>query len=214
MKASFEALLALSEPVLAAIRIARSPEVRPETARALLDEVVRTLRSEAARERVPTRDIDDVLYALAAYADEVMLTRVGSREAWLPRLLQMALFGENTAGEGFFTRLDAIRRDPTRGSVLLVYWVVLSLGFRGRLASRDAARLELVESVHLDLLRAGAESESPLAPHAVPARLRRASTLDPRWALAVGFGACVLAIACWALFALDLWAHTGRTLGV
>ena len=214
MKPSFEALLALSEPVLAAIRIARSPEVRPEAARALFDEVVRTLRSEAERSRVPTRDVDDVLYALAAYADEVMLARAGSRDAWLPRLLQLALFGENTAGEGFFTRLDGIRRDPTRGSVLLVYWVVLSLGFRGRFAARDAARLELVELVHLDVVRAGAETESPLAPHAIPARLRRASSVDPRWALAIGLGACVMTVACWALFALDLWAHAGRALGV
>jgi type IV/VI secretion system ImpK/VasF family protein len=209
----FENLLALAEPLLVSIRVIAQPDVRPEAARALLDEQFRSLKSAAQRARVAAKDTDDVVYALAAHADEVMLARPATREAWLPRLVQLALFGENTAGDGFFTRLDAIRRDPSRGNVLLVYYVVLSLGFRGRYAGRDAARLELVENVHLDLLRAGADTDVALAPNALPARRRRGELVDPRWALAAGVSVGVLAIGAWLAFALDLWAHAGRALG-
>lgn len=209
----FERWLALSEPVLAAIRIVASPDVRPEAARTLLDERFRAFRAAASHDRLPTRDADDVAYALAAHADEVMLARAGAREAWLPRLMQLALFGENNAGDGFFVRLDGIRRDPSRGDVLLVYFVLLSLGFRGRHAGRDVARLELIENVWVDVVRAGAETERSLAPRAIPARHRRGPSADPRWALAAGLAASVLTTLTWLLFALDLWAHGAASLG-
>lgn len=214
MQRPFETMLALAEPLLVAIRVASSPDVRPEAARALFDERIRALRTDAERARIAAKDVDDTLYALAAYADEVMLARAATREAWLPRLLQLALFGENTAGTGFFTRLDALRRDPTRGETLLVYYAVLALGFRGRYASEDAARLELIENVHLDLLRAGAETEVPLAPSAIPARSRLGPSVDSRWALAAGALAGAVAAGTWAVFALELWVHAGRALGV
>jgi type VI secretion system protein ImpK len=213
VKPPIERWLPLVEPVLAAARIASGPDVRPEAARALLEDRFRVLRAAAQRERLPTRDTDDVVYALAAHADELMLARPGLREAWLPRLLQLAFFGENTAGEGFFVRLDPIRRDASRADVLFVYWLVLSLGLKGRYATREAARLELVESVHLDLLRAGGETDVALAPHALPARSEPRARLDPRWALALGALACVLAVLTWGALALELAVHTGRALG-
>ncbi len=209
----FEILLALAEPVLAAIRIASSPDVHPEAARTLLDGQFRDLRATAERLRLPAKDVDDVVYALAAYADEVMLARPGTREAWLPRLIQLALFGENTAGDGFFVRLEALRRDGSRGPALLVYDVVLSLGFRGRYAGRDAERLALIESVHLDLVRAGADTERVLAPHAMPKRPRGRTSFDSRWALAIAALTCVLAVSAWAVLALDLSMHAATVLG-
>lgn len=210
---SLEVFVALAEPMLAAIRIAQRPEVRPEAARALFDEQLRALRTEAERQRLPLAHVDDVVYALAAHADEAMIARPGTREAWLPRLLQLALFGENSAGDGFFVRLDGVRRDPSRARVLAVYYVVLALGFRGRYAGRDQARLELVEEVHLDLVRAGAATELPLAPAALPKRGKVAPALDGRWALALGAGAVLLGAAGWALLALELTFHTSSALG-
>ena len=212
MSDTFERMLALAEPTLAATRVAAGSDVRPEAARSLLEDRLQVLRAEAERARIAAKDVDDVVYALAAYADEVMLARARTREAWLPRLLQLALFGENAAGEGFFVRLDAIRRDPSRGHVLYVYAVVLALGFRGRYAAEDAARLELAQSIHLDLGRAGAETEGLLCPNAIPLRSQAEAPLDPRWALATGLAACVLAAVTWALFALDLWVHAGVVL--
>lgn len=208
-----EVFLALSEPMLAAVRIAQRAEVRPEAARALFDEQLRALRTAAERQRLPLAHVDDVVYALAAYADEAMIARPGTREAWLPRLLQLSLFGENSAGDGFFVRLDGVRRDASRARVLVVYYVVLALGFRGRYAGRDAARLELIEDVHLDLVRAGAATELALAPRALPERARRKPSFDARWALAIGAGTCLLGAATWALLALELAVHTASAIG-
>ena len=213
MTEPIESLLALAEPTLAAIRIASTSDARPEAARTLLEGEIRALRAAAERAHVAAADIDDVAYALVAFADEAMVARPATRSAWLSRLLQLALFGENTAGDGFFTRLEMIRRDPSRARVLLVYFVVLALGFRGRYASRDTTRTELIESVHLDLIRAGLETERLLAPRAIPARTRAVTKVDARWVLAAGVLACVLAVGVWALFALDLAVRAGTSLG-
>jgi type VI secretion system protein ImpK len=213
MNEPLESILALAEPLLAAIRVVGGPEIRPDAARTLLDEQIRTFRAGAERARVSNADANDALYALAALADEIMLARPAARTAWLSRMLQLALFAENSAGDGFFVRLEAIRRDPSRARVLVVYYVVLALGFRGRYAGRDAARLELVESVHLDLVRAGVDADAPLAPRAIPPRARMAAAIDGRWVLAAAALACALAVGTWMLFALDLAVRVGGVLG-
>ena len=210
-----ERMLPFVEPVLAAIRTVQDPAMSVPSARALLVERIRAMRSAAERGGLPTRDVDDAAYALVALADEVMLRRPGSRDAWLEGLLQLALFGENTAGEGVFARLARLRREPTRARVLLVYDLVLALGFRGRFAgSGEAARLELMEGVRADLVRFGAATEAPLSPSA---RLARPATRRPDHAvlvLATGVGALVLACGIWLAFALDLVVHLARVLPV
>lgn len=205
--------LARIEPALAAIRILSEADVRAEAARALLDDVIDALRADAERARVPSADVDDVVYALAAYADETLLARPALRDAWLPRMLQLARFAENTAGIGFYVRLERLRSDPARRAVLAVYHLVLCLGFRGKYGLADEARrAELVENVHLDLLRYGAETEVELAPAAVPARGRVSSARPERWLLVLGVSGVVLASMLWVVFALDLLVRAGTSL--
>jgi type VI secretion system protein ImpK len=208
------AWLARIEPTLAAIRTLAEADVRAEPARALLDDVLGALRADADRARTPSADTDDVIYALAAFADETLLARPALREAWLPRMLQLARFGENTAGIGFYVRLERLRSDPSRAAALAVYHLVLCLGFRGQYGLADETRrAELVESVHLDLLRYGASGEVPLAPDAVPARGVASASRPERWLLVAGVGSVVLGCALWALFALDLVVRAATALG-
>jgi type VI secretion system protein ImpK len=205
MNPNVERLLPLVEPVLGAIRILRDAEVRPEAARTLLLELVRTLRAAGEKANISAKDLDDATYALVALADEALLARPDLREAWLSALLQMTLFRENTAGTGFYTRLEELRRDPTRADVLLVYYLVLSLGFRGRFKAEDELRrLELLECVHLDLLRAGAASEAALAPSARRPRTSITRRLEGRVALACGAASLLLAMGLWVVLELDL----------
>ena len=200
-----ERLLPLVEPVFSAIRVLRDTDLPPEGARALLLELLRALRTSGERSGVSAKDLDDVTYALVALADEAMLARPAMREAWLSALLQMTLFRENTAGTGFYARLEELRRDPTRADVLLVYSLVLSLGFRGRFKTDDEMRrLELLECVHLDLLRAGASSEAPLAPDAPRPRAPIARRLEGPVLLAFGAASILLSVGLWVVFALDL----------
>ena len=181
MEPNVERLLPLTLPVFSAIRVLATAETGPENARALLLELVRALRTAGEKTGASAKDLDDVIYALVAHADEVMLARPGSKEAWLSALLQMTLFRENTAGTGFYARLEELRRDPTRADVLLIYHLVLALGFRGRFKPEDELRrLELLECVHLDLLRAGAAGETALAPAARRPRTSIARRLEGR----------------------------------
>lgn len=103
----------------------------PELQRELsvsLEEAVLAMRALQFAEQ----DIQDTLYALVAHADEVALTSSDAlRRAWLSLPLQRSFFGENNAGENFFFRLDAIRRDPQRRHVSFAYYLCLLLGFQG-----------------------------------------------------------------------------------
>jgi type VI secretion system protein ImpK len=205
METHVERLLPLALPVLGAIRVLRTADARPESARTLLLELVRTLRASGEKMGVSARDLDDVIYALVAHADEVMLARPGPKDAWLSALLQMTLFRENTAGTGFYTRVEELRRDPTRADVLLVYHLVMALGFRGRFEKEDELRrLELIECVHLDLLRAGAAGETALSPAARRPRTSIARRLEGRVVLACGAVSVLLATGVWVAFELDL----------
>src|SRR5262245_29366428 len=86
----------------------------------------------AARMGFSQQDADDIRYALVALTDETMLQKGGAlREFWLPRMLQLRYFNENSAGEAFFTRLESLRRDPSRADVLRAYYLCLLFGFRG-----------------------------------------------------------------------------------
>ena len=105
-----------------------------------------------------------------------MLQKGGAlRDFWMPRLLQMRYFNENVAGEAFFERLAAIRRDPTRSDVLRVYYLCLLFGFRGKYRVRGG-ELEL-----LDIIDARAQRADPRAadPDRARAVAERAAQYEP-----------------------------------
>jgi len=125
-------------------------------------------REQAIQLGVAQNDADDITYALVALADEVAIARTPLRDAWLPHMLQIQLFQENNAGEGFFQRLEAAAHSPGRLEVLAVYYVCLLFGFRGRysISGAEIELQELVDSVRLALTRGGMLSETELSPHA------------------------------------------------
>src|SRR6476619_6489474 len=105
---------------------------------------------------VPQADVDDIRSALAGLVDELVLSKGGPlREFWLTRLLQFRYFGENIAGDAFFERLTALRRDPTRTDVLRVYYLCLMFGFRGRFRVRggELELLDIIDGVRNELVR-------------------------------------------------------------
>jgi len=79
---------------------------------------------------VPTPDIDDARYALAAYLDEVIqYSDWPGKQEWAARPLQAQLFGESRAGARFFDRLREVRRRSS--PALEIYYDCLVLGFMG-----------------------------------------------------------------------------------
>ncbi|MBJ7310791.1 type IVB secretion system protein IcmH/DotU [Rugamonas sp. CCM 8940] len=88
-------------------------------------------------------DIEAAKYAYCAALDEVILSSTFPiRPTWERRPLQLALFGEQLAGQHFFDRLEALRgKGGVRVQALQVFHMCLLMGFRGRFALDDSDKL-------------------------------------------------------------------------
>lgn len=82
-------------------------------------------------------------YAFCALLDEIILTsELAIRDEWERMPLQLRLFGEHLAGEGFFNRLEQLRLDPAANiEALEVFYTCLLLGFQGRYLLEGEERL-------------------------------------------------------------------------
>ena len=137
---------------------------------ALLEEMER--RGTAAG--IAKRDLDDARYAIVAFLDEQLFrAQWAGRQQWMLEPLQLVYFNENTAGEGFFTRLDALERDAGRAPVLELYYLCLALGFQGKYAVRSGEGLgAILEKLSTRLARSLSLGEA-LSPHGLPAETGR-----------------------------------------
>lgn len=93
----------------------------------------------------PLEAIQDSKYAFCAVLDEIILSSdFGVREAWERNPLQLRLFGEHLAGEGFFDRLERLRLEPLKYiETIEVFHTCLILGFQGKYLLEGEARLGL-----------------------------------------------------------------------
>jgi type VI secretion system protein ImpK len=122
------------------------------------------LRARLEEAGLPPEDVTDAYYALVAYVDETMQADQGPlKDFWQAHLLQLELFGETRAGEGFYDRLTRAQEDR-RLSVLRVYYLCLLFGFHGIYAHHgELERENLMESVR-ESLGVAPEDSAPLAP--------------------------------------------------
>lgn len=103
---------------------------------------------EARKLHLPGDDIDAAKYAYCAALDEIILgTKLPMRAAWERRPLQLALFGDQLAGEHFFDRLEELRsKGGVRLLSLQVFHMCLLLGFRGRHALDASDKLNYLSA--------------------------------------------------------------------
>jgi type VI secretion system protein ImpK len=124
-----------------------SPELVHSKLRGLIDAMLQ----QGAQLAMPDRDVQDIAYALVALADERALAMSEAmHQFWMANTLQLRYFHENVAGDGFFSRLDGLRKDLRRLEVLEVYYLCLLFGFQGKFAIRGGD-IELANLI--DLLR-------------------------------------------------------------
>lgn len=155
-------------------------------------------------------DVHEAKFAFCALIDEIVLRSVPKlRDDWERYPLQLQFFGEQLAGEQFFSRLEVIRRaGVARVQVLEVYHLCLLLGFQGRYLLEGSEKLAYLtarlgdEIVHLKGRRA------PFAPHwAPPERIVHALKHQvPMWVLA-----SVFALLGLAAFIGLRWSLGGQT---
>lgn len=127
------------------------PRLVYERMRAFLE----AANKRAAEAGYAESELRQIGYALAALADEVAMAHDGPlRSHWSQQSLQLALYGDNVAGERFFEELERAREVP-RVDVLRTYYLCLLFGFRGRYAVRggEAGLAEVLDGVRAQLAR-------------------------------------------------------------
>ena len=144
--------------------------------------------------------IDEALYAIVALIDETVLSSPGAcRDYWFARPVQLDLFGDNIAGEEFFSKLQKLSAEPVRKrDVLEVYYLCLSLGFEGKYRIfNPEERGEIIEEIGRKLRKTRMKTASGISPHGtrndyLPAGARTSHGGFPLWAGAlVAAGICV-----------------------
>lgn len=161
--------------------------------------------------------VNEVLYAMAALADEVFIHLDWSgASSWRHHLLESALFDTHEAGEEIFRRIDHLiqhgDRNQRYAEVALVYLLMLALGFQGRYRGGSDAR-DVLDEKRRSLYRflSGHTPEVEEAPRlsppaygstVAPGGPRRKMPYLRRWVFTLG-GVILL----WLLVGHALWMH-------
>lgn len=122
----------------------------PEHLRTRLEHLFHIAEEQTRSKGISTDAHLQAKYAVAAYIDEMIISsRWQHCEQWAARPLQYDFFSEYVAGEGFFKRLDIIRRAfPVNPDLLEVFALCLILGFEGQYRLHERERLRgLIEDV-------------------------------------------------------------------
>ena len=126
------------------------------------------LEQRAKELGVHADDVDAARYAFCAAVDEIILRSPYSiRAAWEARPLQLRMFGDQLAGEHFFTRLEALRaRGSAHVQALEVFHMCLLLGFQGRYALDGEDKLKYLAARLGDEIARMRGKSRGFAPHA------------------------------------------------
>lgn len=183
---------------LARLRDAEDVTAPPATVQQRLRGYIDEARAKGRQFGISDRDLGDIIYALVALTDEVALSKPEPlRGHWIGSALQMQYFNENTAGEGFFARLQALRGDRRRADVLRVYYLCLLFGFQGQYSIKggEAELLRLLEGLRTDV-EAEAEIPADLSPAGLPPDepLSRGSSRNVLLYIALGVFAAAIAV--------------------
>jgi len=116
---------------------------------------------------VSPEDLHLAKFAFCATADEIVLrSQFKIRDQWERRPLQLALFGEQLAGETFFTKLEGLRAQGSQHiQVLEVYHMCLLLGFQGKYMIEGTEKLKYLTARLGDEIANMKGKRAVFAPH-------------------------------------------------
>jgi type VI secretion system protein ImpK len=147
--------------------------------------------------RVAPPDLANIMFALTASLDESISQSSWNRKAeWVAAPLCFDRFNRLDGGEEFFARLAAVQSTkPMSSDVLQIYFLCLTLGFKGRYLLRsDEDRHELVSEVGSMVRNSADQPATALGPHGMPGELIAEIVREiPVWVFAVtGLGLAAL----------------------
>jgi len=105
----------------------------------LLDE----MKASLVAQELPVVAVDDAMFAIAAFIDELAMSLPDLRPLWAVSPLQSTRWMTNNAGVEVFERLGRVRQGPK--TVLATYVAVLGVGFMGRFGLPGADRYALAQ---------------------------------------------------------------------
>lgn len=105
------------------------------------------LKKIATKQHIDNSHIDHCIYALSAFVDELVLSSTWpARLQWMVKPVQLELFNEHLAGEGFYQRLGNLRQNGERNQQLLtIYYICIELGFEGMYRRLGLERLHALK---------------------------------------------------------------------
>jgi type VI secretion system protein ImpK len=206
-----------SEWLILLLTLRRATELNdPAGLRASLLEQKARLEQAAREHGMSAADVESAAFSLIAFSDEsVLRSKGGARDAWISRPLQLELFGQNVAGEEFFTRLERLRRERQhRIEALEVAYACLAFGFLGKYGLSGPEKIQaLIAEVEGDIAAVRGTTRPALAPNAVrrdPLEEGAASGI-PVWLSVAVFVPALLLV--WIILGLIANVHAGRVAG-
>jgi type VI secretion system protein ImpK len=146
-------LALLYEGILTAIvrvQTSRQQVQDPESLRIRMKQALKEIAEIAPRKGYSAEDLQEADFAVVAFLDETILAASdGSASQWAGKSLCEELFGQRSAGELFFKRLEALRanRDSLElAEVLEVYYLCLLLGYEGKFSGGSSPELQMLMS--------------------------------------------------------------------
>jgi type VI secretion system protein ImpK len=186
-----------------------------ESFRTRMKQALREIAEMASRRGYDQEHVQHAHFAVVAFLDEAVLTSPdGAKTQWARKSLQEELFGQRSAGEVFFDRLEAFRghRDsPELAEVLEVDYLCLLLGFEGKYAGSSKAELQLLmDNLSDRIKRILGRSAEFSADAALPDNPAPVITIDPlirrlKWFV---LAAALFALICFGSFWLHLQARS------
>ena len=175
------------------IQISKAADPGPaEKLYSKVDELFREIDIAARANDIPLEDVQQAKYALVAFFDEIVLSsNWAAKDAWQGKPLQLAYFNDFSAGEEFYNKLEALRntREQRKLDVLEVYFLCLSLGFRGKYADLQGMerRKVLLDALAREMKAArGGGDDAALSPHwQPPDNMPAIARVVPAWVVPV-----------------------------
>ena len=136
-----------------------------------VSEMFERFEKDARSAGIDGEKIKSAKFALVAFLDETIISSSwNQKDTWLSEPLQIKLFDTFNAGEEFFTNLSELRlRTTNNKDVLEIYYLCLSLGFKGKYQLQSPENLRrVIDDLNMELHPEMYNSIDAISPNAKP----------------------------------------------
>ncbi len=183
-------------------RTASKDSVDFDTVRNQLLDIFSEQERQAQRQPQLATLYKEATYPLVALTDEILLdTPWSGRDDWEVELLELHYFSTAVAGEEFFQRLTNL--EAYDDQLAEIYFLCLSLGFRGAYRSRPDERKQMQQMLYSRLPQRIAKKSEAICPGVYDHNVERDMTKLPVIG-AVNIGVCLAGAIALALLASNV----------